>query len=191
MSISNEDGSITEIKMAKIDGSTIVFDTEAMMKSIVALTQPTLNHRQYSTAALQSALFTATSAQFGGYGYSGTGKSVSMSSSFGDPFENSNYSIDRQYPFKLHRKEDDDFYGDCMFFERRMDAEKLILKKKIKYFKRKLKESTENYSNYHKRKKLFTGYNGDKEFAKKYRIVVSQLQQELLKIEEEHPEWLI
>ena len=189
MSSLNEDDGIMDIKIAKRDCSTITFDAKAMMKSMMALTQPTLNHRQYSTTALQSALITAASAQFGGF--SNSGKSFSLSSPFGDPFENSNYSVDKQYPFTLNRKEENDFYGNCIFFERRMDAEKFILKKKIKYFKRKLKESTENHSNYHKRKKLFTGYNGDKENAKKYRIVASQLQQELLKIEEVHPEWLI
>ncbi len=189
MNTLNEDGSITDMKtITKRDGSTTTYSPTLIHQALMSLTRPLANHRQYTTAAIHSALVSTTVRQ-----HRQSGKSYSMGSSFGSMW--SKYSVKNSFPFKLIiNKEDETEFSDYFesdHFDRRMDAEKYILKETIRYYKRRLKASTKVSSNFYKRKDLRAGLNGDNQALRNFRVLLTQTEHKLIRIEEDHPEWMI
>jgi len=190
MSTLNKDGSITDMKtITKRDGSTASYSPALMHQAIMSLTQPLTNHRQYTSAAIHSALVSTTVRQ-----KRQSGKSYSMGFGYGG-ITRSKYSVKNSFPFELIiNKEDETKFSDYFesdHFDRRMDAEKYILKETTRYYKRRLKASTKVSSNFYKRKDLRAGLNGDNQSLKNFRVLLTQTEQKLIRIEEDHPEWMI
>ena len=107
-----------------------------------------------------------------------------------------NFFVNKTFPFELTKREEIKSgtyieYLEYEMFERRFDAEECILQKKIKHFKRKVKEPTKISSNFHKRKSITAGFNGDNQLMKHYRAILEKTKKQLASLEDEHPEWSI
>jgi len=130
--------------------------------------------------------------------YSSVGKSVfNTKSGIGKSFvKDFNFYVSNIYPFELIKSDNNsislfDLFSYTTPFNRRIDAERFILKNKIKFYKSKVKENIKVSSNFHKRKSMTAGFNGDNHFMKKCRIELEKLKIRLNNLEDEHPEWLI